>query len=280
MRRLIAAGSRQGNILAIVLATLVVAYLAWKVAESPSQSVQFAFNGLSVGAVYALLAMGFTLVYSTVWFFDLYYGAAAAVGAYGVFYLRSKEAIGGLYEVQNPVVNALFAAVVAGVVAWSLYEFLAPRIRDRVSPRVLYSIVGATAAVAGVYSGLVFTYTDNIHLLFGPVAGLGIGVAVGLGLREALLRLTNGDGGDADHLCANRCGAGGRGCRGGDHRRHPGVEAVPELGGILPAGRVCRVGAVQGPLRDPAKAGALAADHARRIHGRPAGHQRRHHHRL
>ena len=195
MRRLIAAGSRQGNILAIVLATLVVAYLAWKVAESPSQSVQFAFNGLSVGAVYALLAMGFTLVYSTVWFFDLYYGAAAAVGAYGVFYLRSKEAIGGLYEVQNPVVNALFAAVVAGVVAWSLYEFLAPRIRDRVSPRVLYSIVGATAAVAGVYSGLVFTYTDNIHLLFGPVAGLGIGVAVGLGLREALLRLMNGDGG-------------------------------------------------------------------------------------
>ena len=135
MRRLIAAGSRQGNILAIVLATLVVAYLAWKVAESPSQSVQFAFNGLSVGAVYALLAMGFTLVYSTVWFFDLYYGAAAAVGAYGVFYLRSKEAIGGLYEVQNPVVNALFAAVVAGVVAWSLYEFLAPRIRDKVSPK-------------------------------------------------------------------------------------------------------------------------------------------------
>ena len=64
VRRLIAAGSRQGNILAIVLATLVVAYLAWKVAESPSQSVQFAFNGLSVGAVYALLAMGFTLVYS------------------------------------------------------------------------------------------------------------------------------------------------------------------------------------------------------------------------
>ena len=195
MRRLIAAGSRQGNILAIVLATLVVAYLAWKVAESPSQSVQFAFNGLSVGAVYALLAMGFTLVYSTVWFFDLYYGVAAALGAYGVFYLRSKEAIGGLYEVQNPVVNALFAAVVAGVVAWSLYEFLAPRIRDRVSPRVLYSIVGAVAAVAGVYSGLVFTYTDNIHLLFGPVAGLGIGVAVGLGLREALLRLRNGDGG-------------------------------------------------------------------------------------
>ncbi|MYA60038.1 MAG: branched-chain amino acid ABC transporter permease, partial [Chloroflexi bacterium] len=42
--------------------------------QSPDQALQFAFNGLAVGAVYALLAMGFTLVYSTVWFFDLYYG--------------------------------------------------------------------------------------------------------------------------------------------------------------------------------------------------------------
>ncbi len=195
MRRLIASGSRQGNILAIALATLVVAYLAWKVTESPSQSVQFAFNGLSVGAVYALLAMGFTLVYSTVWFFDLYYGAAAAIGAYSVFYLRSKEAIGGLYQVQNPVVNVLFAAVVAGVVAWALYEILWPRLRGRVSQRGMYGIVAAAGAAAGVYSGLVFTYTDNIHLLFGPVAGLAIGVIVALGVREALQRLTGDEGG-------------------------------------------------------------------------------------
>ncbi len=194
MRRLIAAGSRQGNVLAIALATLAVAYLAWKITESPSQSVQFAFNGLSVGAVYALLAMGFTLVYSTVWFFDLYYGAAAALGAYGVFYLRSKEAIGGLYQVQNPVVNALFAAVVAGVVAWALYEILWPRLRERVTRRTMYGIVGAAGAAVGVYAGLVFTYTGNIHLLFGPVAGLAIGAVVGLGVREALQRLIGFEG--------------------------------------------------------------------------------------
>ena len=71
----------------------------------PGQALQFAFNGLSVGAVYALLAMGFTLVYSTVWFFDLYYGAAAALGAYGVFYLRSRDVVGGRYEVNDTLVN-------------------------------------------------------------------------------------------------------------------------------------------------------------------------------
>ena len=50
-------------------------YIAWKITQSPDQALQFAFNGLAVGAVYALIATGYTLVYSTVWFFDLYYGA-------------------------------------------------------------------------------------------------------------------------------------------------------------------------------------------------------------
>ena len=121
--------------LAIVLATLAVAYLAWKITESPSQSVQFAFNGLSVGAVYALLAMGFTLVYSTVWFFDLYYGAAAALGAYGVFYMRHQEVIGAHYQIQNTAVDVVFAAVVAGVVAWALYEILYPRLQGPHEPK-------------------------------------------------------------------------------------------------------------------------------------------------
>ena len=72
---------RHSATLAIVLTALAVLYIVWKITQSPDQALQFTFNGLAVGAVYALLAMGFTLVYSTVWFFDLYYGAAAALGA-------------------------------------------------------------------------------------------------------------------------------------------------------------------------------------------------------
>ncbi len=79
--------------------------------------MQFTFNGLAVGAVYALLAMGFTIVYSTVWFFDLYYGAAAALGAYGVFYLMSQYTPGGIHHVNYASINVLFAVVVAGVCA-------------------------------------------------------------------------------------------------------------------------------------------------------------------
>ena len=138
--------AHQGRLLATLLATAAAAYLVWKITQSPELALQFTFNGLSVGAVYALLAIGFTLVYSTVWFFDLYYGAAAALGAYGVFYLRSQQAVGGQYAVNSLAVNVVFGALVAGVVAWVFAEALYPRLRDRYPPRALRALGGLLAA--------------------------------------------------------------------------------------------------------------------------------------
>ena len=172
------------RLLAVVLTTAVVGYVAWKIGQSPNQALQFTFNGLSVGAIYALLAMGFTLVYSTVWFFDLYYGAAAALGAYGVFYLRSQESLGGIYEVNTPYVNGVFAAVVAGVVAWVLYEALYGRLRSRFSPAVLRAGWGLLSVGAGVYAGMVLSYPANLHVTFSPVIGVLTALAAAWALRR------------------------------------------------------------------------------------------------
>ena len=161
----------QRRALAVALATLVAAYIGWKISQSPDQALQFAFNGLSVGAVYALLAMGFTIVYSTVWFFDLYYGAAAAIGAYGVFYLRSQEALGGLYSVNSPYVNVVFAVVTAGVAAWVLHTAFYSRLRPRFSPTALRTGTWALSAGVGVYTGLVLTYPTQLHVTLSPAVG-------------------------------------------------------------------------------------------------------------
>ena len=133
-----------------MLIVLIVGYVCWKIGQSPNQALQFTFNGLSVGAVYALLAMGFTIVYSTVWFFDMYYGAAAALGAYGVFYLRSQETLGGLYAVNNPFVNVVFAVIAGGVVAWALHAAFYSRYRDRFGSTALRSAWIVLSASAGV----------------------------------------------------------------------------------------------------------------------------------
>ena len=170
---------RPDRILATVLVVTAVAYVSWKIAESPGQSLQFAFNGLAVGAVYALLAMGFTIVYSTVWFFDLYYGAAAAIGAYGVFYLRSHETLGGVYKVENAYVDVAFAALTAGVVAWVLHAGLYPRLRTRSNSTALLAAGGALAAAAGVYVWYVLANPEDLNLVLSPVVGALAAAAVG-----------------------------------------------------------------------------------------------------
>ena len=193
------------NLLAIALTAAAAVYVGWKISQSPEQAVQFAFNGLSVGAVYALLAIGFTLVYSTVWYFDLYYGAAAALGAYGVFYLRSQETLGGLYAVNSLVVNAIFAAVTAGVVAWALYESMYPRFRSRFDRPVLFGSGGALAAGVGIYTGFVLTNPKDLHLTLSPVIALGFAALVTWLLYQAYRRRLFGPR-LAGARCRHRCG--------------------------------------------------------------------------
>ena len=171
-------GDRHSTTLAIVLTLLAALYIGWKITQSPDQALQFAFNGLAVGAVYALLAMGFTLVYSTVWFFDLYYGAAAALGAYGVFYLRSHDTLGGRYEVNEPVLNILFAVVTAGVVAWAFHTSFASRLRSRLNPTAVRIVALLIGAAAGAYMGFVLSSPKEIHTVLGPAVGVLVAVAV------------------------------------------------------------------------------------------------------
>ena len=168
-----------GMTLAVALAVAAALYIVWKITQSPEQALQFTFNGLAVGAVYALIATGFTLVYSTVWFFDLYYGAAAALGAYGVFYLRSFDTLGGRYEVNEPVVNIVFAVVVIGVVAWAFHEAFHSRLRERGMSRNGVRVVdGVVAAAAGIYLWFVLSFPAQMHALLSPAVGVVAAAAV------------------------------------------------------------------------------------------------------
>jgi len=175
---------RHSTLLAIALAVATVAYLGWKVSESPEQALQFAFNGASVGAVYALLAMGFTLVYSTVWFFDLYYGAAAAIGAYGVFYLRSQEALGGQYEVNHPSLNVAFGVVAAGVLWWALHTRYHRELSRRYGDRAVTVATGALSAAAGVYTAALLTFPTELEVLLSPVLGVAVALVVVWAVRR------------------------------------------------------------------------------------------------
>lgn len=186
--------TRWDRVLAVALALAFAAYVCWKISQSADQALQFAFNGIAVGAVYALVAMGFTFVYSAVWFFDLYYGAAAALGAYGVFYLRSHDTLGGRYEMNILALNAAFAAVTAGVAAWALNEWLRPRIEPRFGRATARIATVALALAAGAYMGAVLSLPRDIHLTTAPAVGVLAGVCAWMILSRAVSRFSSGGG--------------------------------------------------------------------------------------
>ena len=186
--------SNRSNLIGLILVALAAAYIVWKIFESPDQALQFTFNGMSVGAVYAIVALGFTIVYSTVWFFDMYYGAAAALGAYGVFYLRSSETLGGIYQVNNPVVNGVFAILVAGVAFWALHAAFYYRLRSRFSESTLRIAGSVIAVVAGAYMGLVLTFPENLHLTLSPVLAILLAIGIVAIARAVYLRFFRGSG--------------------------------------------------------------------------------------
>ena len=188
---------RWDRILAVALALGFAAYVCWKISQSADQALQFAFNGIAVGAVYALVAMGFTLVYSAVWFFDLYYGAAAALGAYGVFYLRSHDTLGGRYEMNVPALNLAFAAITAGVAAWALNEWLRPRIEPRFGRAPALAAVAALSLAAGAGMFVVLWMPRFIHLTTAPAVGALAALCAWLILSSAVSRLSPGGGGAA-----------------------------------------------------------------------------------
>ncbi len=164
------------RLLAVVLVLLAAAYLIWKVTESGEQALQFAFNGLSVGAVYAVMALGFTLVYSTVWFFDLYYGAAAALGAYGVFYLRTQQAGFSQYGIDALYLNILLAVVAAGVAIWAVRVALLPRMNIPPDSNLRRAIPVAVGFGVGAYTWAVLSFPKLLYLTVSPALGLAAAV--------------------------------------------------------------------------------------------------------
>ncbi len=177
--------------LAVLLLLLAVAYVASLVGDSASQYLQFTFNGLTVGAIYAMLALGFTMVFGTVWFFDLSYGAVAAMGAYGVFYLTAKEVqTVGRGEVNNIYLNIVIGVLVVVAVGWVLYTWLYPTLSRRVNSLLALALVGLSALGAGAYTGLFLENSEDLNVYLSPVIGAAVaGVAAFVLYRGIYVRL-------------------------------------------------------------------------------------------
>lgn len=107
------------------------------------QLVQQLFNGLSLGAIYALIAIGYTMVYGIIGMINFAHGEIYMIGAYaGLVTLSAIGVSSGLPVIVVVLLMLLVAALITGVYGYTIEKVAYAPLRG--SPRLvpLISAIG------------------------------------------------------------------------------------------------------------------------------------------
>jgi len=155
---------------------------------------QLIVNSIIAGSIYALVALGFNLIYGTTKFFNLTHGVIAAIGGYTVFFLSKKLGLDLYFAIT-------VAIIFSGFVGWLTEVFIYRPLRRKKSSAMvmLVASLGLFTALQAIIA-ILFTSqfqtlsknigTTKVYEIFGGVitevqliilvAGLLIMVALGL----------------------------------------------------------------------------------------------------
>jgi len=95
--------------------------------------MQLIVNGIIAGSIYALIAIGFTIIYRTVKFFHFAHGVVYAAGAYLAFTFVVSLGL-------NPIFSFFLAAVLAGVVGVGIDRFIYYPLRRQKASNLVFLI--------------------------------------------------------------------------------------------------------------------------------------------
>jgi branched-chain amino acid transport system permease protein len=140
------------------IGVLMIAFLAWRlwtvlgreVAYGPDIWVRFAISGIILGSVYALIALGYTLVYGILFMINFAHGDVMMLGAFaGYFTLEALGGAGFLNRSVPSMVASVIIAFLVGMVVAMLVAIVLERIAYRplrAAPRLvpLISAIGAS----------------------------------------------------------------------------------------------------------------------------------------
>ncbi|MGZ3694506.1 MAG: branched-chain amino acid ABC transporter permease [Bdellovibrionota bacterium] len=110
-----------------------------------SEFIQHTINGISLGAIYALIALGYTMVYGILQFINFAHGEIFMLGAYSGYYLGN--ALGAGPDKQGPgiFIFVLLASMITTATIGFLVEWLAYRpLRNAPRINVLITAVGVS----------------------------------------------------------------------------------------------------------------------------------------
>lgn len=158
---------------------------------------QLVVNSIIAGAIYTLVALGFNLIYGTVKFFDLGYGALTAVGGYTTFWIY--KLLGAPLYVAAPA-----GVLMSALIGYVIYRLVYAPLRERKASNtvMLVGSLGAFTALQAIIAILFSsqfqtlskdTGAETVYQIFGGVitqtqvvmlvSGLAIMIGMGLLMR-------------------------------------------------------------------------------------------------
>ncbi len=118
---------------------------------------QLILNSIIAGAIYAMIALGFNLIYGTAKFFDLGYGALTAVGGYSVFYFYKTLGL-------NIYVSIILGMLIAGIVGFLVYRLVYSPLRAKKSSGMVL-LVAALGVLTAIQAIIAILFTSQFQTL-------------------------------------------------------------------------------------------------------------------
>lgn len=112
---------------------------------------QLIVNSIIAGSIYALVALGFNLIYGTTRFFNLAHGILATIGGYVVFYFTKTVGLG-------LIPSAVIGVLAAGIISYLLDKFIFQTLRKRKASSMvlLVASLGIMTALQAIVA-IIFT---------------------------------------------------------------------------------------------------------------------------
>jgi branched-chain amino acid transport system permease protein len=155
----------------VVIILLVLWRLTLAVTSNPTEFLQQVINGLQLGFVYALIALGYTMVYGIVRLINFAHGDVFMVGAFMSFYAIARVRLQSWPRLLVPSINPFLSdglgsitVVLASMVICAMMAFVI----ERVAYKPLRNAPRISALITAIGVSFFLEYFGSLPFVFSP----------------------------------------------------------------------------------------------------------------
>jgi branched-chain amino acid transport system permease protein len=158
-----------GKAFLLLLAGIMVVFLVLAALRSPTLFLQQVINGIQLGFVYALIALGYTMIYGIVKLINFAHGDVFMVGAFVSYYAISRVAMHQLpvrwFPWLPPMVAIVLGTVIVIILSMAVCALLAVTI-ERIAYKPLRNAPRISALITAIGVSFFLEYFGALDFVF------------------------------------------------------------------------------------------------------------------